>query len=546
VLEAPVLGEARRELGGRLLGVELVELVVVRGDEEPGLELAERGHEHEELGDRGEVELSLDLGQPLGVAEHDRRDGHLDELELVAQDEGEQEVERPGKGVEIEVEVEQGRRAHRPIVAARPAGAAGTRLVAHLGSRRMRDRLTRNLGALAERDFRLLFSATLVTSLGDAISNVALAFAVLEVGGATDLGIVFAVRQGLSALVVVGGGVLSDRLPRNLILVAASLLQGAAQLGTAAAVLSGRATLGLFVALGALYGFGDGLVVPAEVGLVPQTVSPERLQQANALRGLAQSSVNVLGPAVGGLLVVALSPGVALAVDGVSFLVCAFLLARIRLARAPRNRHASFFHELREGWHEFTAHTWLWSTVVLFGIGNVFFMFWTVLGPTIAKAELGGAGAWATILAAGGVGSIVGGLVAIRHRPSRPLVACVLWPLLYAMRLVSLALGSPAWVVAAASFAGGLGISVHLTLWYTVFQREVPESMQSRVSSYDTLGSFVLTPVGLALAGPAAAALGTSGALWLGAAVIVACLLVMLLIPSIWQIRRPEPESAPA
>ena len=57
-----------------------------------------------------------------------------------------------------------------------------------------------------------------------------------------------------------------------------------------------------------------------------------------------------------------------------------------------------FFHELREGWREFTSRTWLWSTVVIFGLGNFFFMFWSVLGPIVAKEHLGGAGAWAKIL----------------------------------------------------------------------------------------------------------------------------------------------------
>jgi MFS family permease len=400
------------------------------------------------------------------------------------------------------------------------------------------------LGALVEREYRLLFSATIVTSLGDAIANIALAFAVLDVGSATDLGIVFAARQGANAAVLLFGGVLSDRLPRNRVLVAASLVQGVAQAGTAAAVLSGRASLLVFVVLGVVFGAGDGLVVPAEIGLVPQTVSPARLQQANALQGLSRSGVRVLGPAVGGVLVVAAGPGWALALDSASFFACAVLLARIRIPPRADLVATHFFHELREGWREFTSRTWLWSTVLLFGIGNVFFMFWVVLGPAVAKERLGGAGAWATILSAGALGAVAGGLFALRHRPPRPLVACILWPLLYVPQFVALATGAPTWVVAAASFGGGLGISVHLTLWFTVFQREVPERAQSRVSSYDALGSFVLNPLGAAIAGPVAALLGTGGALWLAAAAIVACNTLMLLIPAVWAIRQVRPPEA--
>src|SRR6188508_403560 len=203
--------------------------------------------------------------------------------------------------------------------------------------------LSERLGALRERDFRLLFAGTMITTLGDRLASIALAFAVLDIASATALGIVFAVRQVVEALVLVGGGVLSDRLPRNLVIGGASLVQGAAQAATAALVLTGSGSILAIVVLQGIYGVGAGLVVPAEVGLVPQTVSPARLQQANALQGLSRNFVRILGPAIGGAIVVAGSPGTALAIDAVSFLVCAVLLARIRVpsaqpARDPRRR----------------------------------------------------------------------------------------------------------------------------------------------------------------------------------------------------------------
>lgn len=402
-------------------------------------------------------------------------------------------------------------------------------------------RLGAGLGALAEREYRLLFGATLTTSLGAAVGTIALAFAVLDVAGAASLGIVLAVRQAASASVLVFGGVLSDRARRNLVLVGASLVQGAAQAATAAIVLAGVATVPLFAVLGVLWGLGDGLVVPAEAGLVPQTVSPARLQQANALQGLSRSGVRVVGPALGGVLVVALNPGWALAVDGASFLLCVALLARMRIAPRAGAQPQRFLHELRAGWREFTARTWLWSTVLLFGVGNVFFMFMQVLGPVIAKDRLGGAGAWAAILTAAGVGAIAGGLAALRRHPSRPLVACILWPLATLPQFAALAAGAPTWVVAACAFVGGFGLAIHVALWFTVFQREVPEHAQSRVASYDAFGSFVLSPLGAAIAGPLAVALGTSSALWLAAGGLLVSNATMLLIPAVWKIQARGP-----
>ena len=398
------------------------------------------------------------------------------------------------------------------------------------------------LAPLAERPYRLFFSAATISTLGDSVAGIALAFAVLDLTGTPKplyLAIVFAGRQLANGALVLYGGVLSDRLPRNRILVGAAIGQGAAQAATAAVVLSGSATIGLLVVLQVVYGAADAFVIPAETGLVPQTVTDERLQEANALRGMMRNLIFVVGPAIGGVIVVAGSPGIALAIDAASFAGAAILLARIRIPpRTAPAEHPHFLRELREGWREFTSRTWLWSTVVIFGLGNFFFMFWPVLGPTVAKEHLGGAGSWAKILVANGIGAVIGGVVALRYRPRLPLVSCILWPMLVCAQLVALALHAPTWLIASASFFAGLGLAIHLTLWFTIFQREVPEHAQSRVSSYDSLGSFVLTPLGLVAAGLIAAGIGASNAAWLAAGAILVLNSSMLLIPSVWRVGR--------
>jgi MFS family permease len=406
--------------------------------------------------------------------------------------------------------------------------------------------LRERLGALQERDFRLLFTATTITTLGDAVGAIALAFAVLDLhgGSATKLGLVLGVRSAFNASLVLVGGVVADRLPRNYVLVGASLVQGTAQAATAGLVLSGHGSLLWLVALAALYGIGDGFIIPAEVGLVPQTVSPERLQQANALQGLSRNAVFAIGPALGGVLVVAGSPGLALALDAASFLLCAAVRSRIRIAMAVREASPGFVHELRAGWREFVSRTWLWSTVALFGIGNLVWSgSWSVLGPTIAKEELGGPGAWAVLASAFGIGSVAGGLAALRVRPPRPLVGSILSAAPLILILVGLGSSAPLWLLAGLAFLGGVGLSVHLTLWFTVFQQHVPEHAQSRVSSYDALGSFVLIPVSLAVVGPVSGVIGREATLLGAAGVDAVCLGVMLLIPSVWAIRRQAPVS---
>ena len=357
------------------------------------------------------------------------------------------------------------------------------------------------LGALRERDFRLLFTGTMITTIGDRLAGIALAFAVLDIGSATALGIVFAVRQGVQALVVVGGGVLSDRLPGTSCSSAPAWSRGRLRRRPPRACSDVRRRRRDRRAPGRVRHRARA-GAPGGGGTRSPDRQPRPPPQANALQGLTRNIVGVLGPAVGGAIVVAGSPGIALAVDAASFFVCADLLRRIRVAAHDTAGAPGFVAELREGWQEFTCRTWLWASVVLFGIGNLAFAGWNVLGPAVADQRLGGAGAWAVILTAGGAGAVLGSIVAIRVRPRRPLVVCVLFAALLSLHTLALALGAPTWAIAAASFVSGFGISVHLTLWFTVFQQQVPERAQSRVASYDTLGSFVLMPLGMALVGP--------------------------------------------
>jgi Na+/melibiose symporter-like transporter len=112
------------------------------------------------------------------------------------------------------------------------------------------------LGALAERDFRLVFASSTIDSIGDSVAAIALVYAVLHISNdsATAVGIVLACRQGAAAVVTLAAGVVSDRLPRHLVLVAVSSVLAAVQTVVAALVLSGSATVLLLAVLAAVYG----------------------------------------------------------------------------------------------------------------------------------------------------------------------------------------------------------------------------------------------------------------------------------------------------
>ena len=153
---------------------------------------------------------------------------------------------------------------------------------------------------------------------------------------------------------------------------------------------------------------------------MPAVVSIERLQQANALRGLTEAVGRIAGPALAGVLVVGVGPGWALAVDAATFGVSAAFLAAIPMpAHVPVESH-SFIADLRDGWDDFRSRTWLWTTVASTTFGNMMFAAYFVLGPLVADRELGGAGAWALIASAFGIGLLVGGIVLLQMDPQRP------------------------------------------------------------------------------------------------------------------------------
>jgi MFS family permease len=397
-------------------------------------------------------------------------------------------------------------------------------------------------GALAERNFRLLFSSSTISGLGDGVSVVALVFAVLQVSdSAIALGLVLAARQVADAAIVLAAGVWADRLPRHLVLIAVAVVQGAAQATTGVLVLADAATIPMLVVLQAVYGLAEGFYLPSSTGLIPATISAGRLQEANALLGLARNGTRIVGPAIGGALVAIGSPGVALMVDAASFAAAALLLWPLRLPpRAEVVEVGSFLAELREGWGEFKRQTWIWTTIVFFGIGNFAFASYFVLGPIIAKRELGGAPAWAALTTAFSVGALLGGLLAIRIRPQKPLAASCMAAWVFLLQPLGMGLGLPLWTLIGFSAIAGCGLAVHLALWFTVFQRHVPPEAMSRVSSYDSFGSFVLLPLGAALAGPVAALIGVRETLLGAAAVIAISQVIVFAQPSVHAIRAPE------
>ncbi|MFJ2092211.1 MFS transporter [Streptomyces sp. NPDC087901] len=395
--------------------------------------------------------------------------------------------------------------------------------------------------------FALLASARAVSVLGSGFARVALAFAVLALPGAGPgrLSLVLACQAVPQLALVLLGGVIADRMSRSRLMAMADVVGAVAYGGLAVLVLAGHAPLLLMCVLAVAAGTATALFAPAMDGMVPLVVPAEQLQQANGSLRVSTNISLLLGLALSGVTVAWLGAGWALALNALSFVISAVLTSLLAIGERPR-KQSSGWADLREGWREFSSRQWLWAvvcqcTIVVAALNaNV-----GVLGPLAAEHHLGGARAWAVIVAAQALGAVAGAGLAARVRVERPILVAVLAMLPSAVPIVLLGLGAPVWLIAVAMFGSGVSSDVFGVLWSTTMQREVPEEALSRVSSYDWFGSLAFAPLGLLLAGPAAAAWGTDRMLFVCAALIVAATLGALLVPQVRTLRSPAQAERP-
>ncbi len=396
------------------------------------------------------------------------------------------------------------------------------------------------LGPLRFRNFRLLVTGTATSSLGNAIAPVALAFAVLDLGGsASDLGFVVAAYALADVVTALFGGVLGDRVARQLMMEGSNAACALSQGLVAVLVVGGWATIPVLAALGAVNGALGALSGPSSSAMTRMTVPADRLSAAVSLRALLQTSASVVGFALGGVLVAGVGPGWAIGVDAATFAVAAVCFGRIDVPHVrPEGVRPSFLADLGDGLREVLRHTWLW---LLIGQALLYHLFFggaqQVLGPIVVGDEFGRS-SWGLALGTLMAGFVVGGLVCLRWRPRRGLAVGTALLSLTAAFPLAMALSDQLWVILAGAFVHGVGLQVFDVFWQVSIQENIAEDKLARVYSFDLVGSFVARPVGLVLTGPVAEAVGFDRWLVVVGAVMGGSALVSLLSSDVRALER--------
>jgi MFS family permease len=397
-----------------------------------------------------------------------------------------------------------------------------------------------------EPQFRLLFAGQVLSIIGDRVMLVALPFAVLEAGGSVStVGLVVGAQLVPFLVFALVGGVISDRTDRRRVLIASDLVRLVVQATGGLLLVTGEATPLALGILAAAFGSADAFFQPAMTGLLPHTVShPGQLQPANALRGLTYSASSIAGPAIGGVLIAASGAGTAMLFDAGTFAVSVAFLVRLRAggraaAAAGEESPPPFIEAMREGWRAIRTRRWIMAGLgAMCAYHAIVLPAVYVLGPISVSAEHGGPGAWAAVVVAFGIGAVAGDVLLLRFRPPRALLVAGLALIAASCQAAVYGSGAPLAVMCVLQAITAVGVTAFFTLWEVSLQEHVPGEALSRVSSFDYLAAAALMPVGTALAGPLADAVGVQEALLGMSAVGVACALALLSVREVRELPR--------
>ena len=412
------------------------------------------------------------------------------------------------------------------------------------------------LRSLKHRPFALLWTGQTISRLGDSLYRIALSWWVLEkTGSAVAMGTVLILSQIPLLLFLLIGGVVVDRLPRIRIMFISDILSGLVI--TFVAVFSWFDLLQIWhiYIASMIFGFVEAFFFPAYQAVIPQITPSEFLTSANSLNGLSQRLTGIVGPAVGAALVAAGGTSLTFGLNALSFFVsslCVLPILRLNLDRSQRlaettgengspKRSAQEalkhgFADLREGFRLVVRIPWIWITILLFGFVNIMDAGpRAVAMPFLIKEDLG---ADVELLgwfgSAASLGFVIGMIwlgqyVRLRRRgllAYGSIIGTGLALLPFAFKLpIPLLVGS--------MFISGLCTSVFALIWTHTLQEMVPGEMLGRVYSIDALGSFVLLPIGFALAGWATELFGAPTVFLIGGTGVVALVLLGLAHPAI-------------
>jgi MFS family permease len=388
--------------------------------------------------------------------------------------------------------------------------------------------------------FTSLAISRFISNVGNGVSPIALAYGVLSLPNATgrDLSIVMAARFVPLLAFMLFGGVIADRFQRNRLVGGSDMLGSFLAAVSAVSLIAGFSSTWLLALMGGLFGILNAIWWPAMSGVLPEILPKEKLQEGNAVIGLLTNFGYIIGTLGGGILVSSVGAGWGLLVDAISFFIAGVIVWNLPILGKLKEKSPGIIHDLVVGWKEFISRSWVVAMVLTFALINMAFeSMLSVLGPLNFSDPTTGPKQWSYNLAGLSVGMLLGGIWVLKIKIGRPLYLAMVLIALSAVWDYALAFDLPmAFSVLAAVFSG-ISLEIFMVTWNTSLQSHVPEESYSRVSSYDTLGSFGIAPLGIVIAGPLAMHFGVNTILFITGTTTLVASIASLLVPSVRNLR---------
>jgi MFS family permease len=354
------------------------------------------------------------------------------------------------------------------------------------------------------RNYRLYFTGQVISVSGTWMQTVAQAYLILFPLHGTGVDVAVATSLQFVPMLLLGpfGGLVADRYDKRRVLY---LTQGSA--GVLALVLglltaSGAVQLWQVYVLSTGLGFVNLFDNPARQTFVFELVGPELLPNAVSLNSVLINGARVIGPAIGGVLIVTVGVATCFMVNAGSYVAVITALAMMdasRLDRRPGVARAK--GQIREGLRYAWATRELRITLLSMAVIGVFAFNFTVTLPLLAKFTFhGGAGLTSAFMAAMGAGAVVGGLyTAFRSRPSTRLLACI--AVVFGGSILAVAVSPSALVATAMLFVMGAAAISFVATNNATLQLRADPALRGRVMSLNAIAFLGSTPIGAPLLG---------------------------------------------
>ncbi len=362
----------------------------------------------------------------------------------------------------------------------------------------------RTFAAVSVRNYRLYFIGQLLSVSGTWMQSVAQVLLVLDKlhGNGFDVGVVTALQFLPILLLGSFGGLVADRVDKRRLLFFTQGAAGLVALALAILTLAGNIELWEVYVLATCLGLVNLFDNPARQTFVSEMVGKDLLPNAVSLNSVVMNSARVIGPAIGGILIVTVGIGVCFLVNAASYAAVIVALALMRTSELYRNpTTARAKGQVREGLRYAWSTPDLRDPLLAMAVVGIFAFNFTVTLPLFAKFTFGGgAGTYSAFLASMGFGAVIGGLiVAHRSRPSTALLSVI--GVFFGIAILVVSVAPTKWFAIVALVFMGAGSIGFISTANATLQLRADPKLRGRVMALFAIAFLGSTPIGAPLVG---------------------------------------------